>query len=510
MQRYNITSPIVSLLPALAFLPCFGLMIAGFHWGGLEIIGLFISSSIQPSLDKAVIGSAFAGMKITIYIAFLSWIISSSIGIIFGIASSSITLEVFKSPKWFIKFIRIVLAIPRSIHEILWGLILLQFLGLSSWVAILAIVIPYSSLIARVISNQLDTLDPSSITSLIRAGVNPLSTLITGILPKTIPILKTYLGYRLECALRGATLLGVFGLGGIGTELQLTMRSLQFREMWTSLWILIISIMILEQITKKIRNWPPSKSKKNVIIQISLIFLISALMTQSAFKALDINLLTPINFYSVPIPKASEWIQATQELNLPKLIVETLILTFLASGIAIGIPPLMIMLYPKQSWIKIQIIVWTFFRIIPPPLWALLFLLCTTPSIGLAALSLGIHHLGVMGKLLKEKLEMQERDKFIAIKSIGADLRPSWLYGTFSAVSPSYLAYAAYRTDVLLRETAVVGIVGGSGLGWELIESISSFNWSKISILILVYSCITIIGEFLSDYCRNQLIFKKI
>ena len=57
--------------------------------------------------------------------------------------------------------------------------------------------------------------------------------------------------------------------------------------------------------------------------------------------------------------------------------------------------------------------------------------------------------------------------------------------------------------DVILRETSVIGVVGGFGLGWQLLESISSFAWLEISIIIITYSTITIIWEIISEKIKN-------
>ena len=91
---------------------------------------------------------------------------------------------------------------------------------------------------ARIFSEQIDETKKSNIQAIKLTGSDKLGLLITALIPKTIPILSIYGFYRLECAIRGATLLGVFGLGGIGTELQLTLQSLEFKEMWTGLWML--------------------------------------------------------------------------------------------------------------------------------------------------------------------------------------------------------------------------------------------------------------------------------
>ena len=92
--------------------------------------------------------------------------------------------------------------------------------------------------------------------------------------PKIIPMIGIFGGYRLECALRGATILGIFGMGGIGTELQLTLKSLEFREMWTSLWMLGLVMLLIEKLLSWWRNTSLKSvnSQKQFIIFIVTIF----------------------------------------------------------------------------------------------------------------------------------------------------------------------------------------------------------------------------------------------
>ena len=43
------------------------------------------------------------------------------------------------------------------------------------------------------------------------------------------------------------------------------------------------------------------------------------------------------------------------------------------------------------------------------------------------------------------------------------------------------MSWGAYRADVILRESVVVGLVGAGGLGVVLLESLSSFAWGEVS-----------------------------
>jgi len=80
------------------------------------------------------------------------------------------------------------------------------------------------------------------------------------------------------------------------------------------------------------------------------------------------------------------------------------------------------------------------------------------------------------------------------------------LYGRYSGLARSYLAYGAYRADVILRETVVVGLVAGTGLGSQLRESLSAFAWDQLALLLAAYAVLTLVGEDLSDRVRRRLL----
>ena len=83
------------------------------------------------------------------------------------------------------------------------------------------------------------------------------------------------------------------------------------------------------------------------------------------------------------------------------------------------------------------------------------------PSLALAGLALGLHHSGVMGRVLMDDIRSTGLRSAKTLSSCGASPRISWLYGPLADVSRAYLTYATYRLDVILRDTAIIGMVGG-------------------------------------------------
>ncbi|MCP4971892.1 MAG: ABC transporter permease, partial [Arcobacter sp.] len=110
-------------------------------------------------------------------------------------------------------FLRITLAFTRAIHELFWALIFLQIFGLNTLTALLAIILPYSAILAKVYAEILQEHDsfPSELK-----GKSKISYYIYTKIPDAFPHLVAYTFYRFECALRSTAILGFVGITTLG------------------------------------------------------------------------------------------------------------------------------------------------------------------------------------------------------------------------------------------------------------------------------------------------------
>jgi phosphonate transport system permease protein len=489
------------------------------HGGGLELIGRFLVAALTPSLDPLVLRSALSGLATTLGMALLGWAASLLLGLLLGLASSRVVWRTLVGVVWPSGLIRRLLALPRAIHELLWGLVLLQLVGLQPVVAVVAIAIPFGALVARVLADLLDGLATDRLDALRLAGAPAPAALLTALGPPLLPGLLSYGGYRLECALRSATLLGVFGLGGLGTDLRLTLQSLEFQELWTGLWLLLAVMLLLESGLGRLRRrWlmPPRLSlaagrvgRRGREMVLALLALLPLCLLVARALAVDPRALLAGpglaaggGGWSIPFD-----LPGLLALPWPALIGGTLSLTLLAAAVAVGLPPWQLLL--AAPWRPAGIVVrlgWALGRLWPPPLTALLLLLVLQPGVITAALALGLHNAGILGRLLAEGLADAGPARQQALACAGVGPRLALLYGCFPAMARPYLAYGAYRADVMLRETVVVGLVGATGLGSQLLESLSSFAWDQLLALVVVYALLTLIGEEISDRARRRLL----
>ncbi len=474
-------------------------LINNIHFGGFKLFQEFVISAFNPKIDNEIIITVINRLNETILISFFSWLVSIIFGAIFGILSSNIFYKIFKIPNFFYRIIRFFLTIIRSIHEVVWGILLMQIYGINFSIGIIAICIPYIAVNSKVFAEQLETIDYKSFESINQINAPKFSSLITLIWNPIINTFKNFGLYRLECSIRSTVILGLFGIGGIGTSIFLSFQTLNFRELWTYLWSLAVLIILSGLIFKKIKF-----KTTNKILSISFIavFFITILFSFSYFLYFIFNNNFE-NFNSVIL-----LYQSSPDLELfdfLKLILETIILSLLATGIVISLPPLVIGIFNNNTskiFIKFFALL---LRLIPTPLILLILLTFNNPSLSLAALTLGLHNAGITFKLLVANLDNQDRRNYIAMKSLGISKKTCWLLGLFSQQAKSYLAYCAYRSDIIIRETAIVGIIGSVGLGWQLQESLSSFAWQEVTIVLIAYSSIAIVGEFINGKIKNSL-----
>ncbi len=474
-------------------------LLTNIHFGGFELFEEFLISAFNPKINNEIIITVINRLNETILISFLSWLVSIIFGAILGILSSKIFYKIFNIPNFFYSIIKGFLTIIRSIHEVVWGILLMQIYGINFSIGIIAICIPYIAVNSKVFAEQLENIEHKSFESINQINAPKFSSLLTLIWNPIITTFKNFGIYQLECSIRSTVILGLFGIGGIGTSIFLSFQTLNFRELWTYLWSLAIFIIVSGSIFKKIKF---NKINKILSIFFIAVFFITILFSFSYFLYYIFNNnFENFNYFSSLFKSSSD----LGLLYFLKLILETIILSLLSTGIAISLPPLLIGIFNNNTS-KILIKIFAFLlRLIPTPVILLTLLTFNNPSLSLAALTLGLHNAGITSKLLFTNLDSQDKKKYIAMKSLGISKKTSWLLGLFSQQAKSYLAYCAYRSDIIIRETAIVGVIGSVGLGWQLRESLSSFAWQEVILVLIAYSSIAIVGELINGKIKNSL-----
>lgn len=158
-------------------------------------------------------------------------------------------------------------------------------------------------------------------------------------------------------------------------------------------------------------------------------------------------------------------------------------------------------------WILFGIIriFYIFSRAVPELLWAMIIVFIFKPGILPGALALALHNFGILGKLCAEVIEDLDERPVRNLSSSGASKSQIFLYGVIPSVLPQFLSYILYRWEVIMRTTIVVGFVGAGGLGQQFKLSMSYFDYTQITLLLICYLVLVFLADFFSEASRKAV-----
>jgi phosphonate transport system permease protein len=96
-------------------------------------------------------------------------------------------------------------------------------------------------------------MEPRPLEALHAGGASKGGIVLYGLLPQALPNVISYTLYRWECAIRASSILGFVGAGGLGQQIELSMRMFQFDEVITLLAMLFLLVASVDFISGRIR-----------------------------------------------------------------------------------------------------------------------------------------------------------------------------------------------------------------------------------------------------------------
>lgn len=139
-------------------------------------------------------------------------------------------------------------------------------------------------------------------------------------------------------------------------------------------------------------------------------------------------------------------------------------------------------------------------------MWALFFVAIFGPGALAGMLAIAVHSIGFTGKFLSEAIEEARPGPIEALTAAGASPLAILIKGYWPQVKPAFLSLAVFRWDINVRESAVLGLVGGGGLGMALDTALSNLYWDQAGLVLLVIFAVVIVTEIATTWVRGRII----
>jgi len=394
--------------------------------------------------------------------------------------------------------VRVGCAFIRSIHELFWALIFLQMFGLSPLTGVLAIAIPYAGIIAKVYAEILEEADQRPLSA-VPVGAGRASTFLFVRLPDAWAHFRNYSMYRLECGLRSSAVLGFIGLPTLGFHLETAFKEGHYSQV-SALLILFYLVIATMRIWMKKPLLPAYLIGAAVILPWGVAFSLSHI---TRFLTEDIvpyplrvggeNMMSAFGDWLAMLLFDQAWpgMVATVQLTMIAL-VATGFLTLIFFPL---ISPLLLGRAARTGGHTFLVIA----RSTPEYILAFILLNLWGPSMLPAIVALSLHNAAIIGHLIGRYTETVQL-RLDAVK--GAN---RYFYEILPRVYRPMLALLFYRWEVILRETAILGILGIATLGFYVDSAFADLRFDRALLLILITAMLNICVDTISRSIRSRL-----
>lgn len=144
-------------------------------------------------------------------------------------------------------------------------------------------------------------------------------------------------------------------------------------------------------------------------------------------------------------------------------------------------------------------------RSIPELVWAALLIIAAGLGPFAGTLALALHTSGVLGRLFAEAIENAPPGPAFALRVQGVPAGRVFLYATLPQIIPQLLSYTLYRWENNIRAAAVLGVVGGGGLGQMLAFHMGLFHMNETSSILIAMILLVALVDIASYGSRRLL-----
>ncbi|MCM3029214.1 MULTISPECIES: phosphonate ABC transporter, permease protein PhnE [unclassified Niallia] len=148
----------------------------------------------------------------------------------------------------------------------------------------------------------------------------------------------------------------------------------------------------------------------------------------------------------------------------------------------------------------------SFIRTFPEIVMAILFIKAVGPGSFAGVLALGLHSIGMLGKLFSEEIESLDMGPTEALTATGANRMQVLWFAVLPQVLPGFLSYTLYRFEINIRAAAILGVIGAGGIGTPLIFALNSRDWDRVGIILLGIIVMVTIIDAISSFLRKRII----
>jgi phosphonate transport system permease protein len=218
---------------------------------GIAKLGTILSAMWPPELSGNDSPAAIAAaLGQTVGMAFLGTLIAALIAVPLGALGAR---AIVRNPVLHF-LLRRSFDFFRGMPALIWALVFARAVGLGPMTGVLAFIAADFAALSKLNAEAIEAAEGGALEAVRATGASSLAALRFGLLPQVLPVTLSQALYFFESNVRSATILGIVGAGGIGGILDEAIRYNLWREVAQILIVLFITVALIDQASRLIRE----------------------------------------------------------------------------------------------------------------------------------------------------------------------------------------------------------------------------------------------------------------
>lgn len=428
---------------------------------------------------------------------------------------------------------RFIGVFTRALPDAVLAMIFVLMFSLGTLPGILAIGIHSIGMISKLFADAIEQIDEGPRLAIRAAGGSRGQEFMSGILPQVFPAWIAIVLHRNDINLRGSVVLGYVGVAGLGMQMSLAFSALNYSVGLGYAVVIFALCVVMELISSNIRKrmlggksssrsgkvWQPAGVTEAArqpwtssrVSNLAWVWGGLAVVVAATFIA-QIHWSDVFTVWGyIPPVAAKLWPPAFGYYPPPTIfgamgmtIVIALAATLLSFGVSLFIGSLAARNVAPNAGVRNSMrVLLVIVRGVPELILAIILIVITGlgPQAGMLALAFG--GVGLLGKLIADSFEEVSYGPEEALRTTGASRLQVYGAATLPQGVPALIGHSFYLLDTNIRAATILGIVGGGGVGYYLLNAAQGSNYQLITSIVLMMIAAVLMVEGLAMWMRK-------
>ena len=211
--------------------------------------GILLRAENRQTVEMDYLAGLGRATWTTIRIATLG----SLLGALLALPLAVLTARNLTAPKPLAWLAKGILDVARSIHTLVFGLVLVGIVGLGPTAGILAIGLHSMGTYGKLFAEAIESLDMAAIDAVRSVGAGPGQVFFNAVWPSVLPQFVSSHLYIWEFNIRDSTILGLIGAGGLGLLITEATSLFQWGRLSTVLLVVVALVVSFDALSRRIR-----------------------------------------------------------------------------------------------------------------------------------------------------------------------------------------------------------------------------------------------------------------